>query len=155
MCMAILKLNIELVSLVSHSDSRTVAFLRGDPDLDAGIEFDKIQDGPIGKRLRHKMHLWISWHPDVKGKYHRFKSGAARHRDCFTFIDLATLVRLYGFTCHPSKVNPSFELVVLTTHAIKKENHTDTAELDRVIAWNNNMATKKALKAAYPEREGA
>jgi len=98
------------------------------------------------------MGLWIGFKPDTKGKFHRFKGGDLKYRECFVFIDIAELVRLYGFTCHPTpRTNPSFELVVLTTFAIKKEHHTDTAELDRVVMWKNTMATGKALQDAYPD----
>jgi hypothetical protein len=152
--MGLLNLSIRPVAQVSHSELRAVAFLRGDDDLNAGTEFDKIQHESIGKRLMHRMGLWIAFHPDTPGKFHRFKNGPDKYRECFAFIDLESMVRLYGFTCHPLRAKPRFELIVLTTHAIKKRNHTDTAELDRVIAWKNNMATKRALEAAYPEHGG-
>jgi hypothetical protein len=148
--MPILKLALELVPLVGHTERRVVAFLRGHTDLDAGSEFDKVADTPLGKRLRYKMDLWIAFKPDTKGKFHRFKNAATAYRECFVFIDIEEKMRLYGFTCHPDKADPSFELIVLTTHAIKKENETDLTELNRVLTWMKHPATMKAIQDAYP-----
>ena len=148
--MPIETLVVELVPGVNHSKSRAVAFLRGDSDLDAGIEFDKVASHPLGKRLRHRMYLWIAGKPDTRGKFHRFKQQTAKYRDCFVFKDLDAKVRLYGFTCHPlPHTNPKFELVVLTTHATKNQDLTDTAELDRVLAWQADHRTVMALDKSY------
>jgi hypothetical protein len=148
-----LKLSVDLVPLVSHTEKRAVAFLRGCEELDAGPEFDKVANGPIGKRVKHKMQLWISLKPDTAGKFHRFKNAEAKYAECFVFIDLDAKIRFYGFTCHPTPHNPHFELIVLVVHAIKKESQTDKAELNRVLMWKNNMATRAALLQKYPEKK--
>jgi hypothetical protein len=152
--MSLLSLTVELVAGVGHTDKRGVAILRGDDDLNAGPQYDKIESSSLGKRLRHRMGLWISGVQDMRGKFHRFKAGDAKHRDCFAFIDLEEKVRLYGFTCHPLPItNQRFELVVLTTHAFKKENETDKAELERVVMWRNHMATRQALREKFPDKK--
>lgn len=122
--------------------------------MDAGPEFDKVENYPLGKRLRHKMSLWISFVPDKPGKFHRFKSAEEKYRDCFVFIDLEEKARFYGYTCHPlPKTNQRFELVLLTTYAVKKENETDKAELGRVLMWKNHMATRQALLQRFPDKK--
>jgi hypothetical protein len=147
-------LTIELVPFVAHTDKRAVAILRGDAGLTAGPEYDAVADTPVGKRLKHKMGLWIAFHSDTEGKFHRFKNIDVKYKDCFVFIDLDAQMRLYGFTCHPTpQTGRRFELVVLTNHATKKENNTDTWELNRVLIWKNHTATKLALIRKYPDRK--
>src|ERR1700723_2110364 len=149
-----LVLTVELVPLIANTDKRAVAILRGHDDLTAGPEYDAIANAPVGKRLRHKMGLWIGFVPDTKGKFHRFKNLDVKYKDCFVFIDLDEKIRLYGFTCHPTKnTNQRFELVVLTIHAIKKENHTQESKLNRVVMWQNHMATRLAITRKYPDRK--
>lgn len=148
--MAILTFTVFLTPEIDHTDKRGVAFLTGDGDHTAWPEYSLFESTPLGKRIRHKMKLWIAWQPDTKGKFHRYKNYEEKYRRCFAFIDLDAQIRLYGFTCHPDKSRPSFELVVLCIHAIKKENDTDMAELNRVIKWQNHMATHNALQKLYP-----
>jgi hypothetical protein len=148
--MSSITLAVEMVADVFHSEKRAVAFLRGHPDLTAGPGFDDVSNRPLGKRLRHKMKLWIAWKPDTKGKFHRFKNEPQKYRDCFTFIDLDEQVRIYGFTCHPKEADRSFELVLLIRWVQKKTQHTDYAELDRVLIWKDNFATNAALRNAFP-----
>ena len=147
--MASISLAVEMVAGVSHSEKRTVAFLRGHPDLTAGPEFDEESGTPLGKRLRHKMGLWIAFQPDMNGKFHRFKSDAQKYRDCFVFEDLEAQVRIYGFTCHPKTADRRFELVLLIRWVQKKTRHTDYAELDRVLIWKDHFATHAALRNAF------
>jgi hypothetical protein len=152
--MSPLTLRVELVPGIDRTDKRAVAILRGDADLDAGPEFDKIQDSTVGKRLRHRMFLWVSGVNDAPGKFHRFKSAQAKYRECFAFIDLEDKIRLYGYSCHPlPKTNQRFELIVLTTYAVKKENETDKAELNRVLMWRDHMATRQALLERFPDKK--
>jgi len=152
--MSPLVFTVELVPLVAHTDKRAVAILRGDAGLTAGTEYDEIADTPIGKRFKHKMGLWIMFHPDTEGKFHRFKNIDEKYKDCFVFIDLDAQLRLYGFSCHPTPQNqPRFELVVLTNSATKKENQTDRTDLNHVLMWKNHMATKLALIKKYPDKK--
>lgn len=148
--MATLKLLVDMVSGITHSEQRGVAFLRGHDDLTAGPEFDAKSDTPLGKRLRHKMGLWIVFLPDTKGKFHRFKDDKdkGKYRDCFVFIDLEEQVRIYGFTCHPKAADRRFELVLLIRWVQKKEKLTNYAELDRVLYWKSHSATQAALRDA-------
>lgn len=149
--MPAINLAVQMVAEVAHSEKRAVAFLRGHNDLTAGPEFDDKSKTPLGKRLKHKMGLWIAFQPDTKGKFHRFKNEAQKYRDCFVFIDLEEQIRLYGFTCHPKKADVRFELVLLIRWVQKKQQHTDYAELDRVLAWRDNFATHAALRNAFPD----
>jgi hypothetical protein len=146
--MSSIRLAVELVAGVSHSDKRAVAFLRGHPDMTAGAEFDRMSMTPLAKKFRHKMGLWIGFKPDTAGKFHRYKSDKEKYRDCFTFEDLDAQVRLYGFTCHP-KTDRRFELVLLISWVQKKTKHTDYAELDRVLIWKDHFSTHAALLAAF------
>ena len=146
--MSSLRLAVGKVAGVAHSEKRAVAFLRGHPNLTAGIRFDEESGNPLGKRLRHRMALWIAFQPDTKGKFHRFKNEEEKYRDCFVFIDLEEQVRLYGFTCHP-KADRHFELVLLVLWVQKKTKHTDYAELDRVLEWKAYFATQAALRNAF------
>ena len=148
--MSSIDLAVEMVAGVSHSERRAVAFLRGHPDLTAGPEFDGASTAPLGKRLKHRMGLWIAFQPDTNGKFHRFKSDAQRYRDCFVFIDLEEQVRIYGFTCHPKKTDQRFELVLLIRWVQKKRQNTDYGELDRVLIWKDHFATHIALRNAFP-----
>ncbi|MGA9647562.1 MAG: hypothetical protein WBQ76_16735 [Candidatus Korobacteraceae bacterium] len=139
--------------MIYHTDRRAVAFLLGCDELNAGPEYDKSADDSLGKRWKYKMQLWINGHPDQKGKFHRFKSGEKKYDDCFAFVDVEAKARLYGFSCHPlPKTNERFELIVVTSHAFKKENETDKSELDRVLMWKNHMATKAALSETFPDK---
>ncbi|HMC30519.1 MAG TPA: hypothetical protein VKL99_06755 [Candidatus Angelobacter sp.] len=151
--MSSINLAVEMVAGVAHSEKRAVAFLRGHPDLTAGPEFDRESTTPLGKKLKHKMGLWIAFLPDTAGKFHRFKSDAQKYRDCFTFEDLDAQVRIYGFTCHP-KTDRRFELVLLISWVQKKTKHTDYAELDRVLIWKDNFLTHAALRAAFSNTKG-
>jgi hypothetical protein len=152
--MSPLILTVELVPLVAHTDKRAVAILRGDVGLTAGLEYDAVADTPVGKRLKHRMGLWISFHHDTPGKFHRFKINDVKYRDCFAFVDLDAQLRLYGFSCHPTpKTNAPFELIVLTNYAGKKETLTDTVHLNRVLIWKDSMATKLALIKKYPDKK--
>jgi hypothetical protein len=146
-------LTVELVPLVAHTDKRAVAIIRGHKDLTAGAAYDEVAETPLGKRLKHRMTLWISFKPDTEGKFHRFKNIAEKYKDCFVFIDLEAQLRLYGFSCHPKKPpDERFELIVLTEATQKKEDHTAKAVLDRILLWKDHMATKQALLRTYPER---
>lgn len=149
--MSSIKLAVEMVADVTHSEKRAVAFLRGHPDLTAGPEFDNVNKTPLGKRLRHRMSLWIAFQPDTKGKFHRFKNEAQKYRDCFAFEDLEEKVRIYGFTCHPKTADRRFELVLLIRWVQKKTQHTDYAELDRMLIWKDHFATHAALRNAFPD----
>jgi hypothetical protein len=146
--MSSINLAVEMVPGVTHSEKRGVAFLRGYPDFTAGPGFDDVSKTPLGKRFRHKMGLWIAFQPDMKGKYHRFKTEEQKYRDCFTFEDLEKQVRIYGYTCHP-KTDRRFELVLLIRWVQKKTKHTDYAELDRVLRWKDDFATRAALHNAF------
>jgi hypothetical protein len=116
-----LTLTVELVPNVGHTDKRAIAILRGHENLTAGPEYDAVADTPLGKRLKHRMGLWIIGHRDTPGKFHRFKNAEVKYKDCFVFIDLEAQMRLYGFSCHPRKnANSGFELIVLTNHATRK-----------------------------------
>lgn len=151
--MPLLKLSIEFVAGVTHSEKRGVAFLRGDPALNAGPRFDAFKEGPVGKRIRHRMGLWIQFHPDTAGKFHGFKEYEAKYRDCFTFIDIEEKIRYYGFRCHPKPDEPRYDLVVLTSCVDKKEDAVNKAELDRCLMWKNSMATKQALIEKFPKKD--
>jgi hypothetical protein len=146
--MSSLKLTVEMVAGVAHSEKRAVAFLRGHPDLTAWPEFLGKSSTPLGKRLKHRMGLWIAFQHDTPGKFHRFKNEEVKYRDCFTFEDLDTQVRMYGFTCHP-KEDKRFELVLLISWVQKKTRHTDYAELDRVLVWKDHFATHAALRNLF------
>lgn len=148
--MSSINLAVEMVAGVPHSEKRAVAFLRGDPDLTAGPEFDGVSATPLGKKLKHKMGLWIAFQNDKPGKFHRFKSDPQKYRDCFAFEDLDAQVRIYGFTCHP-KTDRRFELVLLIRWVQKKTTRTDYAELDRVLVWKDYFLTHVALRAAFPD----
>ena len=147
-CMSSINLAVEMVAGVAHSEKRAIAFLRGHPDLTAWPEFDRVSTTPLGKKLKHRMGLWIAFKTDTPGKFHRFKNEAQKYRDCFTFEDLDAQVRIYGFTCHPKK-DQSFELVLLIRWVQKKRQHTDYAELDRVLIWKDHFATHAALRNAF------
>lgn len=149
--MSAIALVVQMVEGVSHSEKRGVAFLRGRDELTAGPKFHRDSNNPLGKRMKHKMGLWIAFQPDMKGKFHRFKNEAQKYRDCFVFIDLEEQVRIYGFTCHPKKADPRFELVLLIRWVQKKEQHTNYAELDRVLMWKDHLATRAALLDAFSE----
>jgi len=142
-------LSVEMVAGVAHSDKRAVAFLRGHANLTAWPEFDRESGTQLGKKLKHKMSLWIAFQPDTPGKFHRFKSDAQKYRDCFTFEDLDAQVRIYGFTCHPKTTDRRFELVLLISWVQKKTKHTDYAELDRVLIWKDHFLTHAALRNAF------
>ena len=145
--MPLLQLSIELAAGVTHSEKRGVAFLRGDPELTAGSGFDAIASNSVGKRIRHRMGLWIQFHPDTSGKFHGFTKYDAKYRSCFTFIDIEEKIRYYGFRCHPKQDDPRYELVVLTSCVDKKEDAINMADLDRVLMWKNHMATQQDQKS--------
>jgi hypothetical protein len=142
--MALLELSVKYAVGVARSDKRGVAFLEGELTLNGAAEFKYSAKMPLGKRIRHRMGLWIQMVPDAKGKYHGFRE--RKYRDCFTFIDIEEKIRYYGFRCHPKQDNPRYELIVLTSCVQKKEDAVDKAELDRVLMWKNSMATAGALK---------
>lgn len=148
--MALLQLSVKLASGVTHSEKRGVAFLRGKPELsepdelNAGREFDAMSN-KAGRRMRHRMGLWVSVHPDIKGKFHGFKEYGTKYRECYTFIDLDEKIRFYGFRCHPKQGDPRYEIVLLTSCVSKKEDAVNMRDLDRVLMWKDNMATNQAL----------
>jgi hypothetical protein len=151
--MTLLQLSVEFVSGVSHSEKRGVAFLRGDPDLNGGPTFDASEKVAVGKRIRHRMALWILFKPDTAGKFHGFKELEAKYRDCFTFIDIEEKIRYYGFRYHPKEDDPRYELIVLTSCVVKKEDALNKGDLDRVLMWKNNMATQQALAKKFPKKD--
>lgn len=151
--MALLQLFVVFVPGVAHSEKRAVAFLRGDPELNAGPTFDATESKPLGKKIRHRMGLWIQFMPDTKGKFHGFKEYDSKYRDCFAFIDIMEKIRYYGFRCHPKPNDPRYELIVLTSCVDKKEDAANKAELDRVLMWKSSMATKLALADKFLERD--
>ncbi len=146
-------LTVELVPLVAHTNKRAVAFLKGHKNLTASIAFEAVADGPVGKRLKHRMTLWIEFKPDTKGKFHRFKNMDEKYKDCFVFIDIDAQMRLYGFSCHPRPRMEGFELIVLTDYEQKKEDHTNLAALERVLKWKDDPATQDALLTLYQNTE--
>ncbi len=121
-------LTVELVPLVAHTNKRAVAFLKGHKNLTASIAFEAVADGPVGKRLKHRMTLWIEFKPDTKGKFHRFKNMDEKYKDCFVFIDIDAQMRLYGFS-------------------------TNLAALERVLKWKDDPATQDALLTLYQNTE--
>lgn len=149
--MAPLQLTVEFAAGVPPSEKRGVAFLSGDPKLNAGAEFDATSKEPVGKRIRYRMGLWIAFHPDMEGKFHGFKEYEDKYRDCFTFIDIEEKIRYYGFRCHPKSDDPRYEIIVLTSCVQKKEDSVDKAELDRVLIWKSSMATQEALTKKFPK----
>ncbi len=144
--MPLLQLSIDLAAGVTDSEKRGVAFLSGDSDLNAGPTFNASANDSSGKRIRHRMGLWIQFCQDTRGKFHGFTKFEAKYRSCFTFIDIEEKIRYYGFRCHPKPDDPRYELVVLTSCVDKKEDAVNKADLDRVLMWKNNMATQQALK---------
>src|ERR1700722_15812675 len=131
--MTLLQLSVEFAAGVTCSEKRGVAFLRGDPALNAGPNFDASAKESLGKRIRHRMGLWIQFRPDTKGKFHGFTKYEAKYRSCFTFIDIEEKIRYYGFRCHPKPEDPRYELIVLTSCVDKKEDAVNKTELDRVL----------------------
>jgi len=150
--MPLLQLSIDLAAGVANSEKRGVAFLSGVPELNARPTFNAVASESVGKRIRHRMGLWIQFHPDTPGKFHGFTKYETKYRSCFTFIDIEEKIRYYGFRCHPKPDNPRYELVVLTSCVDKKEDAVNKAALDRVLMWKNNMATQQALKE-FVEKE--
>jgi hypothetical protein len=151
--MAPLQLSIEFAPGIAHSEKRGVAFLRGDSELNAGPSYDASAEESSGKRMRHRMGLWVQFPQDRKGKFHGFKEYETKYRDCFTFIDIEQKTRYYGFRCHPKPDDPRYELVVLTSCVDKKEDAVNKAELDRVLMWKNSMATQQALMKKFSKKE--
>jgi hypothetical protein len=156
--MTLLKLSVEFAAGVTQSEKRGVAFLRidppsADPTLNAGSLFDTSANVALGKRIRHRMGLWIQSPLDRPGKFHGFTKYEKKYRDCFTFIDIEEKIRYYGFRCHPKPDDPRYELVVLISCVDKKEDAVNKAELDRVLMWKHNMATQQALTKKFPKKE--
>jgi hypothetical protein len=149
--MVLRQYTVEFVAGVAHSEKRGVAFLRGDPELNAGSTFDLTESKAVGKRIRHRIALWIQWKPDTNGKFHGF--GEPKYRECFTFIDIEEKIRYYGFRCHPKPDDPRYELIVLTSCVVKKEDAADKGELDRVLIWKNHMCTKQALTEKFSKKD--
>ena len=152
--MSLLQLSVDSATGVTRSEKRVVAFLRGDPALNAGPSFDASAKEPLGKRIRHRIGLWIQFHPDTPGKFHGFTKYEAKYRSCFTFIDIEEKIRYYGFRCHPKPEDRRYEMVVLTSCVDKKEDAVNKAELDRVLMWKNSMATQQALKEFLQKESG-
>lgn len=148
-----LEITVEMVDGIFPSKDRAVAFLCGHEELTAVSEFKKVSNIQLGKKLRHKMTLWIAEVPDKAGKFHRFKNEDRTYRECFTFEDLDAQVRIYGFTCHP-KIDRSFELVLLVRWVQKKTHHTDYAELNRVLYWKDQIVTQAALRYVFQDTKG-
>lgn len=151
--MPLLELSVEFAPGVAHSELRGVAFLRIHKELNAWPSFDGSKNTPLGKRILHRMGLWIQDPKERPGKFHGFTKYDPKYRDCFTFIDIEEMVRYYGFRCHPRKDAPRYELIVLTSCVVKKEDAVDKAELDRVLIWKDSMAAQQALVKKFPKKD--
>jgi hypothetical protein len=80
-----------------------------------------------------------------------------KYKECFVFKWDEEKVgqRLYGFLCNPTpKSDPGFRTCVLVLHATKHEHETDSANLDRVNRWREDLRTDLAIKSIYPEYGG-
>lgn len=153
--------NCQCLASRSHSDwfpgimpsgGRAIGFLEGDPQLDAGVVFDELEER-LARTVRSRMDHWIAGNHKPAWWFHGFPNNPV-YDQCFVFkwTHNRDGHRLYGFLCNPQpETNPRFRLCVLSIHATKNEDETDQAELDRVNQWRTNLRSREAIGCIYPE----
>jgi hypothetical protein len=145
-------LTFRLVLGVTQSTGRSIGFLEGDDELDAGEVFDDLQE-KTGMTVRSRMDWWLSGNNGPGEWFHGFPNDSD-HKECFVFKwkQKRQGHRLYGFLCKPwPETNPGFQLCVLNIHATKNEYDTDLTELDRVNRWHASLGAREAIGHTYPE----
>ena len=127
--------------------------MEGEDELDAGTVFDALTDN-LERLVRSRMNYWLDG-----GTHDPYFHGwrEPRYRGCFVFKwdERKVAQRLYGFLCNPfPRSDAGFQTCVLVLHAEKKEQETDSANLDRVIRWREDLRTNGAIASIYPEYRG-
>lgn len=141
-------LSFRLVPDVQQSSGRSVGFLEGHDELDAGEVFDNLKEKQR-MNFRVRFEWWIAGNNQPGTWFHGFPN-KAEYKECFVFKWKEN--RLYGFLCKPwPQSMPGFQLCVLNIHATKNEHETDTAELDRVNRWRTSFGAREAIGQTYPE----
>lgn len=151
--MAAFSYTVRLVDGVKPSSRRAIAFLScsGDSNIDAGVVFGGLKQ-KREREVRSRFDYWIDGSRADKW-FHGWPNDAD-YKQCFVFKwkDKNQHHRLYGFLCNPQPItNPSFQLCVLVSHAMKTKWETDPHELDGANSLRANPAVKAAIAKLHPE----
>jgi hypothetical protein len=145
-------LTFRLAPGITQSTGRSIGFLEGVDELDAGEVFDELPE-KVEMTVRSRMEHWISGNNQPGAWFHGFPNDPD-HKECFVFKwnEKRQGNRFYGFVCNPwPETNPRFQLCVLNLHATKNEFETDLAELNRVNDWRTSFGARQAIGYTYPE----
>src|SRR5437867_8540050 len=99
---------------------RAIGFLEGEDWLDAKPSFDELEKKER-ETLHNRFNNWLDG--GVFKKYHH-GFNAPKHRKCYVFKFQG--LRLYGFLCNPTALDPGFQLCVLTSSTNKRQFETET-----------------------------
>ena len=145
------RIKFRLAPGIRQSSQRAIGFLEGDGQLDA---FEAIaQFGENGQRqLLTFMQSWVDGANKPATRFHGWPNDED-YKANFVFKVKENRLghRLYGFLLHPQpSTNGRFQVCVLCIHAIKKERETDRSELERVKQWQQSIAGRAEIMAAFP-----
>lgn len=155
-CMATGAYRIVKIPGLRDSPRRAVAYLEceGDDEIDAGAILGTLDHGGNTKRrqlLLARFEYWIG-HNRCDKYFHGWPNEPG-HKNCIVFRwnEGREMQRLYGFTCHPRKTDPSFQLCVLVSHRQKNERLTDPKEKSRAERLRIDRAVVAALEMFYSD----
>lgn len=132
-------------------ERRSIGFLEGSDDLDAGLTFDRLPPN-TQKKVRSRMDHWLTG--GIHDPYFHGWPNDPRYKGCFVFKWEERKVgqRLYGFLCNPKpESEPSFQSCVLVAYDKKAAQDTDPKNLERAKRWSNDLRATEAISNTYAE----
>jgi hypothetical protein len=129
-----------------HFRTRGIGFLEGEDELDAGREFDGLEEKEQ-QNVRNRIDHWLG-----RGVFKKYHHGfdAPDHRNCYVFKFQS--IRFYGFLCHPRPTSDrGFQLCVLTSCVGKHQWNTEPVLLNRAVRMLAEVRSKVAISTTYPE----
>jgi hypothetical protein len=142
-----------LVSGLKQSSRRAVGFLTdpSDPKMNGLVKFQGLRPSH-DRTLRTRFEHWIDG--NIKPNWFHGWPQDQNYKKCITFKWDENKVhnRLYGYTCHPSTTNPSFQVSVLIFHDTK-EDVTNFSILNRILVISESAAALNSIREIFPVEE--
>ncbi len=144
---------VHLLDGAKASKRRAIAFLEctEDAGIDARAVFQRLGNNRE-REVRSRFDYWIDG--NIHDKYFHGWPNSQRYKQCFVFKwrDNNQNHRFYGFLCNPLPAeNPSFQLCVLVSHAIKDRWETDERELDGANSLRLNPPVNAAIAKLFSQ----
>lgn len=138
---------------VRITERRGIGFLhKDDGEFNAITRFLSLKSSKA-RFVKSIMDHWVDGNDTPRWWFHGFDEERFKRFFVFKWDEKRVGQRLYGFKCHPKKLERGFQLCVLVFYDFKTD-RMDYALLRRINQILDNLEEVPAICAMYPEYKG-